>query len=289
MEERMGNNRRYAAEEVSDVKEYLRSIGAIPLLTPEEEYDLAVCARSGDREARDRLIEANLRLVVKFAKSYRGRGMSFMDLIQEGNVGLIRAVDRFEPARGFRFSTCATWWIRQAIGRALAEKARTIRVPVHVVESIDRVTREQRRLVMTAGREITDEDLVRELGTEAAKVIRWRQVAGPITSLNLPVGDGEDSELSDFIADEAGEAPEERAEQVLMQAEVKQMVASCLAGRDYEVIVMRFGLNGEPPCTLEQIGEKYHISRERVRQLEERAMKKLKRAAKNRDMVEYVS
>jgi RNA polymerase primary sigma factor len=255
---------------------YLRSIGAVELLTAEQEVDLAKRIERGDMAAKRHMVEANLRLVVSISKAYLGRGLSFLDLIQEGSLGLIRAVEKFDYRRGYKFSTYATWWIRQAVTRALADKARTIRIPVHMVEKLNRVVHVERQLVQRLGREPEPEEVAAELGwttQDVRDILRFSQL--PV-SLEKPIGDEDDSELGDFVADETGESPFETASENLQREDV-QRVLSALPPREREVLELRYGLNGHRPLTLEEVGQAFGVTRERIRQIENNTLKKLQR------------
>ena len=254
---------------------YLRSIGRVELLTAEQEVDLAKRIERGDMVAKRHMVEANLRLVVSIAKSYLGRGLSFLDLIQEGSLGLIRAVEKFDYRRGYKFSTYATWWIRQAVTRALADKARTIRIPVHMVEKLNRVTHVERQLVQRLGREPEPDEIARELAWTVQDVRDILRVSQLPVSLEKPIGDEEDSELGDFVADDTVQEPFETASENLQREDVQQVLDS-LPKREREVLELRYGLNGHPPLTLEQVGEAFGVTRERIRQIENNTLKKLK-------------
>ncbi len=256
------------------VRFYLKEIGTIPLLTPEEELDLARRSKNKDFHARQRLVEANLRLVVSIAKRYTGRGMNILDLIQEGNLGLMKGVEKFEPDKGFKLSTYATWWIRQGITRALADQSRTIRVPVHMVESINKVTRTQRRLTLDLGYEPSLKELARELDMSESKLKEILDVSRQPTSLETPVGDEDDSNLSDFVADEKLVSPEQNAANVMLREEIDKLLEN-LKEREKEVLIYRFGLHGEESHTLEEVGKIFGVTRERVRQIEAKALKKI--------------
>jgi RNA polymerase primary sigma factor len=255
---------------------YLRSIGQVDLLTAEEEVDLAQRIERGDMRAKQHMVEANLRLVVSIAKSYLGRGLSFLDLIQEGSLGLIRGVEKFDYRRGYKFSTYATWWIRQAVTRAIADKARTIRIPVHMVEKLNRVTQVERQLVQKLGREPEPVEIAAELELTVPEVRDILRVAQMPVSLEKPVGDEEDSELGDFVADESSESPFESATENLQRADV-QRALDALPRRERQVIELRYGLRGHEPLTLEEVGRAFGITRERVRQIESNTLRKLKR------------
>jgi len=253
---------------------YLRSIGRVSLLTAEQEVLLARRIERGDMSAKQQMIEANLRLVVSIAKSYLGRGLTFLDLIQEGSMGLIRAVEKFDYRRGYKFSTYATWWIRQAVTRAIADKGRTIRIPVHMVEKLNKVVHVERALVQTLGREPTPEEIARELDTTAREVRDVLRMAQQPISLEKPVGEEDDSSLGDFVEDQTAESPFELASEHLRQENLRRALAA-LPAREREVIQMRFGLTGERPCTLEEVGRAFNVTRERIRQIENHTLKKL--------------
>ncbi len=269
------------------VRQYLRDIGKVTLLKAEEEVELAKKAEKGDKRGRDKLISANLRLVVSIAKKYVGRGMSLLDLIEEGNIGLMRAVDKYDWRRGFKFSTYATWWIRQAITRAIADQARTIRIPVHMVETINRFNRTQRQLMQELGREPTPEEVAKALGIDPAKAREIIKVSQEPTSLETPVGDEEDSHLGDFIADQ-GLQPDEQATRALLKTHLDEVLDS-LSPREKRVLQLRFGLEDGKQRTLEEVGKEFGVTRERIRQIEAKAIRKLKhptRAKKLRDYLE---
>ncbi|MBI2329965.1 RNA polymerase sigma factor RpoD [Candidatus Daviesbacteria bacterium] len=269
------------------VRQYLRDIGKIPLLTAADEIDLAKKAEKNVKAARDKLISANLRLVVSIAKKYVGRGMSLLDLIEEGNIGLMRAVDKYDWRRGYKFSTYATWWIRQAITRAIADQARTIRIPVHMVETINRFNRTQRRLMQELGREPQPEEVARVLGIDESKAREIIKVSQEPTSLETPVGDEEDSHLGDFIADQ-GLQPDEQATRELLKIHLDEVLGS-LSPREKRVLQLRFGLEDGKQRTLEEVGKEFGVTRERIRQIEAKAIRKLKhptRAKKLRDYLE---
>jgi RNA polymerase primary sigma factor len=257
------------------VRMYFREMGKVSLLTAEQEVSLARRIERGDLEAKSRLVEANLRLVVSIAKRHVGRGMPLLDLIQEGNLGLIRAVEKFDYRRGFKFSTYATWWIRQAITRALADQARTIRVPVHMVETINKLIRVQRQLLQDIGREPTVEEIAAEMGTTPAKVREIRKISQEPTSLHMPVGDEGDAQLGDFIEDKESASPADEVGEIAQREELSG-VLSLLTNREREVLEMRFGLKGEQPRTLEEVGQKFGVTRERIRQIEAKTLSKLK-------------
>jgi RNA polymerase primary sigma factor len=257
------------------VRMYLKEIGKVPLLTAEEEVSLAKRIERKDMEAKRKLIEANLRLVVSIAKRYVGRGMLFLDLIQEGNLGLIRAVEKFDYRKGYKFSTYATWWIRQAITRAIADQARTIRIPVHMVETINKLIRVQRQLLQDMGREPTPEEIAAEMGTTPAKVREILKISQEPVSLETPIGEEEDSQLGDFIEDEDATMPVEAVSEIMQKEELNN-VLNTLTHRERKVIELRFGLKGEHPRTLEEVGQKFGVTRERIRQIEAKTLAKLK-------------
>ncbi len=253
---------------------YLRSIGRVDLLTAEQEVILARRIERGDMQAKQQMIEANLRLVVSIAKSYLGRGLTFLDLIQEGSMGLIRAVEKFDYRRGYKFSTYATWWIRQAVTRAIADKGRTIRIPVHMVEKLNKVVHVERQLVQQLGREPTPEEIAIELETTVREVRDVLRMAQQPISLEKPIGEEEESELGDFVEDQTAESPFELAAERLRRENLRRALAA-LPEREREVIEMRFGLTGERPYTLEEVGRAFNVTRERIRQIENHTLKKL--------------
>jgi len=257
------------------VRVYFREMGKVALLTAEQEVSLAKRIERGDAEAKRKLTEANLRLVVSIAKRHVGRGMPLLDLIQEGNLGLIRAVEKFDYRRGFKFSTYATWWIRQAITRALADQARTIRIPVHMVETINKLIRVQRQLLQDIGREPTPEEIAVEMGTTPEKVREIRKISQEPTSLHMPVGDEGDALLGDFIEDKDAISPADEVGEIVQQEELAT-VLNLLTNREREVLELRFGLKGEHPRTLEEVGHKFGVTRERIRQIEAKTLAKLK-------------
>lgn len=272
------------------VRLYLREIGKIPLLTAEEELALAQKVVSGDKRAKDKMAEANMRLVVSIAKRYSGRGLDFLDLIQEGNTGLLRAVEKFDPDKGFKFSTYATWWIRQAITRAIADQARTIRIPVHMVETINKLLRTQRRMTQELNREPSIEELAKELEMEPEKVEYVMKIKQDITSLDAGVGrdgDDEDSVLRDFIEDEDSATPEESAASQLLKEQV-QSILSTLSDREQKIIKMRFGLENGKSHTLEEVGQEFAVTRERIRQIEAKALAKLRKHKDSKKLHEYL-
>ncbi len=273
------------------VRLYLREIGKIPLLTAEEELALAHRVVAGEKKAKDKMAEANMRLVVSIAKRYSGRGLDFLDLIQEGNTGLLRAVEKFDPDKGFKFSTYATWWIRQAITRAIADQARTIRIPVHMVETINKLLRTQRRMTQELNREPTIEELAEELEMEPSKVEYVIKIKQDITSLDAGVGrDGEDEDsvLGDFIEDGDSATPEESATSQLLKEQVKEVLSS-LSDREQKILKMRFGLNGSKSHTLEEVGKEFAVTRERIRQIEAKALAKLRKHKDSKKLHEYIN
>lgn len=273
------------------VRLYLREIGKIPLLSSEEELALAQKVVAGDKKAKDKMAEANMRLVVSIAKRYSGRGLDFLDLIQEGNTGLLRAVEKFDPDKGFKFSTYATWWIRQAITRAIADQARTIRIPVHMVETINKLLRTQRRMTQELNREPTIEELAKELEMEPEKVEYVMKIKQDITSLDAGVGrDGDDEEsvLLDFIEDEDSTTPEESAASQLLKEQV-QSILSTLSDREQKIVRMRFGLDNGKSHTLEEVGQEFAVTRERIRQIEAKALAKLRKHKDAKKLHEYLS
>ena len=273
------------------VRLYLREIGKIPLLNAEEELALAKKVVSGDKKSKDKMAEANMRLVVSIAKRYSGRGLDFLDLIQEGNTGLLRAVEKFDPEKGFKFSTYATWWIRQAITRAIADQARTIRIPVHMVETINKLLRTQRRMTQELNREPTIEELGKELEMEPEKVEYVMKIKQDITSLDAGVGrdgDDEDSVLRDFIEDEDSVTPEESAASQLLKEQV-QAILSSLSDREQKIIKMRFGLENGKSHTLEEVGQEFAVTRERIRQIEAKALAKLRKHKDSKKLHEYLN
>jgi RNA polymerase primary sigma factor len=266
---------------------YLRSIGRVELLTADQEVELAQLIERGDMLAKRHMVEANLRLVVSIAKGYLGRGLSFLDLIQEGSLGLIRAVEKFDYRRGFKFSTYATWWIRQAVTRAIADKARTIRIPVHMVEKLNRVTHVERQLVQRLGREPEPAEIAAELKVSVQEVRDILRVAQMPVSLEKPVGDEEESELGDFVADETAESPFETATESLQREDI-QKALDALPERERQVIELRYGLRGHEPLTLEEVGRAFGVTRERVRQIENNTLKKLKQLPEAQRLRELV-
>jgi len=272
------------------VRMYLREIGKIPLLTPEEEADLAQRIVKGDKKAKDKMVEANMRLVVSIAKRYGGRGLDFLDLIQEGNTGLLRAVDKFDPDKGFKFSTYATWWVRQAITRAIADQARTIRIPVHMVETINKVLRTTRKLTAELNREPTNEEIAKALDMEPEKIDYVMRIKQDIASLDASVGrdgDDEDSVLGDFVEDEERDSPEESASNQILKEQLSEIIAT-LTDREQKIIRLRFGIGGGQPHTLEQVGAEFDVTRERIRQIEAKALSKLRKNKDTKKLHEYL-
>lgn len=269
------------------VKAYLKEIGQVPLLSAEEEQTLARAARAGDADARRRLSEANLRLVVSVAKRYAGRGLPFLDLIQEGNLGLMKAAEKFEPDRGFKFSTYATWWIRQSITRAIADQGRTIRIPVHLVEHINRVRKTAGELLRKNGREPTAEEIAVQLEMEPDRVRELLQLAQEPVSLETPVGEEEDAHLEDFIQDEEAGIPVDEAGRQLLRRELMSVLKS-LTPREERVITLRFGLDDGRPRTLEELGKEFNVTRERIRQIEAKALRKLRHPSRAKRLRDYL-
>ncbi len=269
------------------VKVYLKEIGTVPLLSPDEEKDLAMRMADGDTYARDRLVEANLRLVVSIAKRYVGRGMHFLDLIQEGNLGLIKAVEKFDYTKGFKFSTYATWWIRQAITRAIADQARTIRIPVHMVETINKVKKVSSTLLHENGHEPTAEEIAEVMNIAPDKVREILRVAQEPVSLETPIGEEEDSHLGDFIPDEEAQVPAEAAYQSLLREQLSE-VLSTLTPREEKVLRLRFGLEDGRPRTLEEVGKEFNVTRERIRQIEAKALRKLRHPSRSKRLKDFL-
>ena len=269
------------------VKVYLKEIGRVPLLTPDEEVDLAVRISNGDEAAKKRLSEANLRLVVSIAKRYLGRGMQFLDLIQEGNLGLIKAVEKFDYTKGFKFSTYATWWIRQAITRAIADQARTIRIPVHMVETINKVKKVSSQLLHANGREPSAEEVAEELDVPVDKVREIMRVAQEPVSLETPIGEEEDSHLGDFIPDDDAPAPADAASHTLLK-ETLSSVLDSLTPREEKVLRLRFGLEDGRSRTLEEVGKEFNVTRERIRQIEAKALRKLRHPSRSKKLKDFL-
>jgi RNA polymerase primary sigma factor len=269
------------------VRMYLKEIGRISLLTPEEEMELSVRVANGDEDARNILAESNLRLVVSIAKRYVGRGLLFLDLIQEGNIGLMKAVEKFDFGKGYKFSTYATWWIRQAITRALADQARTIRVPVHMVETINKMARIQRQMTLELNREPSDEELAKKMGISVDKVREVIKISQDPVSLETPIGEEDDSHLGDFIKDESSLSPEEYATNEILKEEIKA-VLSTLQPREQQVLELRFGLIDGTSYTLEEVGKRFNVTRERIRQIEAKALRKLRHPSRAKKLKDFM-
>ncbi|MBQ1333230.1 MAG: RNA polymerase sigma factor RpoD [Lachnospiraceae bacterium] len=269
------------------VRMYLKEIGTVPLLTAEEEVELAKRKAEGDQEAKDKLIEANLRLVVSIAKRYTGRGMSFLDLVQEGNLGLIKGVEKFDYTRGYKLSTYATWWIRQSVTRALADQARTIRVPVHMVETINKMSKMQRKLTLELGYEPSIAELAQALEITEEKAMEIMQIAREPASLETPIGEEDDSNLGDFVADQNAVTPEGNVEQVMLREHIETLLDD-LKDRERAVIVLRFGLEDGHPRTLEEVGKEFNVTRERIRQIEAKALRKLRNPVRSKRIKDFL-
>lgn len=269
------------------IRMYLKEIGKIPLLSTEEEIELAKRMEKGDEEARKKLAEANLRLVVSIAKRYAGRGMQFLDLIQEGNLGLIKAVEKFDYRKGYKFSTYATWWIRQAITRAIADQARTIRIPVHMVETINRLIRTSRQMVQELGREPTPEELAKKLDMPVERVREIKKISQDPVSLETPIGEEEDSHLGDFIQDDNVMVPADQATFTLLHEQLMESLET-LTEREQQVLRLRFGLDDGRPRTLEEVGRVFHVTRERIRQIEAKALRKLRHPSRSKKLKDYL-
>ena len=269
------------------VRMYLREIGKIPLLTYEEELELAKGVLAGDEEAKQKLAESNLRLVVSIAKKYVGRGMLLLDLIQEGNMGLIKAVEKFDYTKGYKFSTYATWWIRQAITRAIADQARTIRIPVHMVETINRLIRTSRHLLQQLGREPTVEEIAHEMEIPVEKVVEIQKIAQDPVSLETPIGEEDDSHLGDFIQDDDSPAPHDAASYTLLREQLEE-VMNTLTPREAKVLKLRFGLEDGKSRTLEEVGREFQVTRERIRQIEAKALRKLRHPSRSKKLRDYM-
>ena len=269
------------------VRMYLKEIGKISLLSLAEETELSERIANGDEEAKNRLAESNLRLVVSIAKRYVGRGMLFLDLIQEGNIGLMKAVEKFDAEKGYKFSTYATWWIRQAITRAIADQARTIRVPVHMVETINRLSRIQRQLTLELNREPTDQELSKKMGLSVEKIAEIRKISQDPVSLETPIGEEDDSHLGDFLADERTMSPEDFATYEILKDELRQ-VLDTLTTREKEVLELRFGLFDGSSHTLEEVGKKFKVTRERIRQIEAKALRKLRHPSRAKKLKDFL-
>lgn len=284
-EELLGSN---SAKVNDPVRMYLKEIGVVPLLSSEEEKELAVAVAAGDLQAKQRLAEANLRLVVSIAKRYVGRGMQFLDLIQEGNMGLMKAVDKFDYSKGFKFSTYATWWIRQAITRAIADQARTIRIPVHMVETINKLTRIQRQLIQELGREPSAEEIAEKMdGMTPEKVREIQKISLEPVSLETPIGEEDDSHLGDFIEDEGAMSPDDYAANELLKDELNEVLLE-LTDREEKVLRLRFGLDDGRTRTLEEVGKEFSVTRERIRQIEAKALRKLKHPSRSKRLKDFL-
>ena len=269
------------------VRMYLREIGRIPLLTYDEELELAKKILEGDEDAKQKLAESNLRLVVSIAKKYVGRGMLFLDLIQEGNMGLIKAVEKFDYTKGFKFSTYATWWIRQAITRAIADQARTIRIPVHMVETINKLIRTSRHLLQQMGREPTPEEIAKEMEMPVEKVMEIQKIAQDPVSLETPIGEEDDSHLGDFIQDDDSPAPQDSAAYTMLKEQLEE-VMNTLTPREAKVLKLRFGLEDGKARTLEEVGKEFDVTRERIRQIEAKALRKLRHPSRSKKLRDYM-
>ncbi len=269
------------------VRMYLKEIGTVPLLTAEEELELAKRKSEGDAEAKERLIEANLRLVVSIAKRYTGRGMSFLDLVQEGNLGLIKGVEKFDYTKGYKLSTYATWWIRQSVTRALADQARTIRVPVHMVETINKMSKMQRKLTLELGYEPSVSELATALDMSEEKVMEIMQIAREPASLETPIGEEDDSNLGDFVADSNAVTPEGNVESVMLREHIDVLLDD-LKDREKQVVILRFGLEDGHPRTLEEVGKEFNVTRERIRQIEAKALRKLRNPVRSKRIRDFL-
>ena len=270
------------------VRLYLKEIGTVPLLSAEEEHELAKRKAEGDEEAKKKLIEANLRLVVSIAKRYTGRGMSFLDLVQEGNLGLIKGVEKFNYERGYKLSTYATWWIRQSVTRALADQARTIRIPVHMVETINRLSKTQRNLTLKLGYEPSPKELAEAMGMTEEKVLEIMQIAREPASLETPIGEEDDTNLGDFVADTTTLTPEQSVENTMLREHIDVLLQD-LKERERQVIVLRFGLEDGHPRTLEEVGKEFNVTRERIRQIEAKALRKLRNPVRSKKIKGFLS
>ena len=269
------------------VRMYFKEIGKVPLLTAEEEKELAIRIEQGDEEAKKKLCESNLRLVVSIARRYLNRGLSFLDLIQEGNLGLIKAVEKFDYTKGYKFSTYATWWIRQAITRSIADQARTIRIPVHMVETINKLIRISRQLLQEYGREPTSEEIAKEMGITVEKVREIKKISQDPVSLETPIGEEEDSHLGDFIPDEDIPSPVDAAAYSMLQKQLRE-VLDTLSDREKKVLILRFGLDDGRPRTLEEVGKEFNVTRERIRQIEAKALRKLRHPSRSKKLKDYL-
>lgn len=276
-----------AGASTDPVRQYLREIGRVSLLTAEDEVELAKRNEKADKKAKDRLTQSNLRLVVSVAKKYVGRGLSLLDLIQEGNQGLIRAVEKYDWRKGYKFSTYATWWIRQAITRAIADQARTIRIPVHMVETINKLFRTARRLMQDLGREPTEEEIADEMELTPQRVREIFKIAQEVTSIDAKVGDDEDSFLGDFIEDTSQPSPVDQASRELLKENLEEVLAT-LSDREAKVLKLRYGLNSKKPMTLEEVGREFGVTRERIRQIEAKALRKLKHPSRRKKLQDYL-
>lgn len=283
-EELLGSN---SAKVNDPVRMYLKEIGVVPLLSNEEEKKLAIAVENGDLEAKQRLAEANLRLVVSIAKRYVGRGMQFLDLIQEGNMGLMKAVDKFDYSKGFKFSTYATWWIRQAITRAIADQARTIRIPVHMVETINKLVREQRNLLQELGQDPTPEQIAERMDMTPDKVREILKIAQEPVSLETPIGEEDDSHLGDFIEDEVIENPVDYTTRVVLREQLDELLDT-LTDREENVLRLRFGLDDGKMRTLEDVGKVFNVTRERIRQIEAKALRKLRHPSRSKQLKDFI-
>ena len=269
------------------VRMYFKEIGKVPLLTADEERDLAIRIEQGDEEAKKKLCESNLRLVVSIARRYLNRGLSFLDLIQEGNLGLIKAVEKFDYTKGYKFSTYATWWIRQAITRSIADQARTIRIPVHMVETINKLIRISRQLLHEYGREPTSEEIAKDMGISVEKVREIKKISQDPVSLETPIGEEEDSHLGDFIPDEDIPSPVDAAAYSMLQKQLRE-VLDTLSEREKKVLILRFGLDDGRPRTLEEVGREFNVTRERIRQIEAKALRKLRHPSRSKKLRDYL-
>ena len=269
------------------VRMYLKEIGKVPLLDPEREHELAKKMMEGDEKAKNEIVEANLRLVVSIAKKHVGKGMAFLDLIQEGNLGLMKAVDKFDYEKGFKFSTYATWWIRQAITRAIADQARTIRIPVHMVETINRQIRVSRQLMLSLGREPTTAEIAKEMGVSENKVRDIQRISQDTISLETPVGEEEDSNLGTFLSDTTTATPEESATVSMLKEQLLSVLGS-LTPREQKVVMLRYGLEDGHPKTLEEVGKEFNVTRERIRQIEAKALKKLRHPTRSKKLKDFL-
>ncbi|MFW6238781.1 MAG: RNA polymerase sigma factor RpoD, partial [Halanaerobiales bacterium] len=269
------------------VRMYLKEIGQVDLLTPEEEIELAKRIEEGDEEAKQKMIEANLRLVVSIAKKYMGSGMSFLDLIQEGNTGLMKAVEKFDYTKGYKFSTYATWWIRQAVTRSIADKSRTIRIPVHMMETINKLSKVTRQLLQENGKEPTDKQIAERMDISEEKVKEIKKISREPISLETPIGEEEDSDLGDFVEDEGSPAPDKQAESYLLKEQLDE-VLDTLTDREKRILELRFGIEDGRPRTLEEVGKEFGVTRERIRQIEAKALRKLRHPSRSEKLRDYL-